>query len=109
MPHIVFRNLEKEKFELIAEQLKESLYKTIDCPIDKVTFSLIETSTIIANKNSDEFCYVDISYFERPMEVQDYVAATIDNLLRKNDKENIAINFNYFNKDSYYDNMNKRK
>lgn len=105
MPHIVFRNLKKDVFEKIAFELGESIYKIANCPIDKVTFNLLDSYTIIKEKDSNKFCYVDISYIERDSDVQEKIAQTIDDTLRANGKDNIAINFNFFNKLAYYDNM----
>ena len=109
MPHIVFRNLEKDKFEEIAKELGDSIYLIANCPIDKVTFNLIDSYTIISQKDAQKFCFVDISYIERPTDVQEKIAQTIDTTLRNHGKDNIAINFNFFNKQAYYDNMVLKK
>ncbi|MEG0283739.1 MAG: DUF1904 family protein [Erysipelotrichales bacterium] len=109
MPHIVFRNLEKNNFEKIVNELKETLPDIIGCPNHKITYNLIESYTLIDQKDSNLFTFVNISYIERPKDIQDKVALTLDTALRALGKDNIAINFTYLNKQAYYDNMEQKK
>ncbi len=105
MPHLVFKNVEKEVFVSKAEEFTKKATEVIGCPEDWITLTYVgDTLTFCECKEmTDSNMFVEVNWFDRPQEIKDNLSMLIHNTFKK-DGRDIMIIYNTLTRENYYEN-----
>lgn len=103
MPHLNFKNIERNKVKQLCKELTPQLAKEIDCPEDWITFSHMESQTFVQGEDNDDIVFVNVEWFPRTQEVQDKVASVLHNGVVETGSKEVVIIFNELKKEAYYE------
>lgn len=103
MPHLNFKNIERNKVKQLCNDLTAQLAKVIECPEDWITFNHIDSQTFVQGVENDEIVFVNVEWFPRTQEVQDKVASIIHNGATGTGAKEVVIIFHDLKKESYYE------
>ena len=103
MPHLNFKNIERNKVKQLCKELTPQLAKEIDCPEDWITFSHMESQTFVQGEENDDIVFVNVEWFPRTQEVQDKVASVLHNGVVETGAKEVVIIFHDLKKEAYYE------
>ncbi len=105
MPHLVFRNIEKDVFVDRVKEFSKKATAIIGCPEDWITLSYIDNSLtyVCGEDQTSNNIFVEVNWFERPKEIKDSLAKLINDSFKK-DNSDIIIVFKILDKENYYEN-----
>ncbi len=105
MPHLVFKNVEKEVFVSKVQEFSKKATEIIGCPEDWITIN--HDGNMLTYVAGEEMTanniFVEVSWFDRPKETKDKLAMLINDTFKK-DNCDIMITFKILTKETYYEN-----
>lgn len=93
MPHFVFTGVKKNDLLVISKDITTDLSSIINLPRRSIVINLNETTNICEGEISDPPTTVDIYWFDRPQEIQDECAKSINTYLANLGYSDIEIMF----------------
>ncbi|WP_298722921.1 DUF1904 family protein [uncultured Oceanisphaera sp.] len=106
MPHLRFRGLSRETVKQISKPLVDILSPMIGSPLDHFTLEFIPAEFVAKGQVISGYPIVEVLWFERPLEIQDKVAAEITTTLRARvgAEQDICVIFTRLEGRQYYEN-----
>ena len=104
MPQIIVRGIEPHEICKIDIDLIKKLAEIVGCPKEYFEIECIQSVAIRNGKIDKAYPFIEIAWFDRGQDMQNLVAKTIYDFVRKINVENIDIAFTYFQEKNYYEN-----
>ncbi|GAA3538539.1 DUF1904 family protein [Zobellella aerophila] len=106
MPHLRFRGVSRETVKQLSKSLVDTLVPLAGSPAEHFTLEFIPAEFVHQGHVVPGYPLVEVFWFERPLDVQDKVAAAITQVLRAlvGDELEIGVIFTYLNGRNYYEN-----
>lgn len=106
MPHLRFRGVSRDTVKHISKTLVDTLAPMTDSPKDDFTLEFIPAEFVQQGQVVAGFPLVEVLWFERPLAVQDRVAAAITEALRARlgEEADITVVFTRLEGRNYYEN-----
>ena len=106
MPHVRIRGVQKNQIMMISSELVDSLSELVGCPRDHFTVEHVPSTFIINGKEDAGYPFIEMHWFDRGPEVQDKVAASMTQLIRRvsDQAADIAVVFHKLVERDYYEN-----
>ena len=108
MPHLRFRGLARDTVKQVSKTLVDTLAPLAGSPKEHFTLEFIPAEFVQQGHVVNGYPFVEVLWFERPLEVQDKVAAAITEALRARVGEglDIGVVFTRLEGRNYYENGN---
>ncbi len=97
MPNIIVKNINQETVEGFADELIGRLAEITESAPDNFTIELSQNISI-----TPDYCFVDVYWFNRPLEMQDKVAHCITEMLLGNGVVEFDLCFHELKERKYY-------
>ncbi|KXZ39167.1 protein of unknown function [Alkalithermobacter thermoalcaliphilus JW-YL-7 = DSM 7308] len=105
MPQIKIRGIEANEICKISEKMIDNLVDIVKCPRDYFEIECISSVAIRNGKIEKAYPFIEVAWFDRGAQIQDKVAKTITDIIRKDLKiESLDLAFTVFEKEKYYEN-----
>lgn len=104
MPILSIKALSKDEVVKISKDMVDELEAIIKCPRDYFTIELINSTFVKDGYESKSYPIIDISWFDRGQEVQDYVAKAITKHIYSLGYDTVDIIFHPLDEKRYYEN-----
>lgn len=104
MPFLRFHAVDKQQLALVSQNMVDRLEEAIKCPREHIVLEVLSTDFVVDGKIVEGYPYVEISYFERPLEIQDQVAEIIYSCLKEAGYTDTDVHFTYLIARNYYEN-----
>lgn len=104
MPHLLIRGVEADRLATVSEALVAELAEVCACPRDYIMLECLHTTAVFGGVRVASYPFVEVSWFERGLEVRDRAAACIDRHIRSLGLDEMEIAFRTYAKDAYYAN-----
>ena len=106
MPFFRFHFVEASRLAGVSRQMADRIQQVVGCPREHLVFELIHSSVVeeVIIKSGKEWPFVEVDYFERPLEVQVEVAKIIYECLKAAGYPNSDVHFRYLRAENYYEN-----
>ncbi|PSJ46296.1 DUF1904 domain-containing protein [Zobellella endophytica] len=106
MPHLRFRGVSRETVKQLSKSLVDTLAPLAGSPREHFTLEFIPAEFVHQGHVVAGYPFVEVFWFERPLEVQDRVAAAITEALRARvgDEPDVAVVFTRLEGRNYYEN-----
>lgn len=103
MPMLKFRGISTEEVKRESKELVDKLAEVIECPRDYFTLEMINSTYIFDGEEVEQPSLVEVSWFDRGLEIQDKVANIITEHF-KGEREYLEVFFNKLEARNYYEN-----
>jgi hypothetical protein len=97
MPQIIVKNIDKSMLKNLSEKLIDQLAKITGSSPDSFTIELSQNLSI-----TPAYCFVDVYWFNRPLEMQDKVAQCITEMLLGHGVDEFDLCFHELKERKYY-------
>lgn len=97
MPQILVRNVDKETLVRLSDDMISALVEITGTDRDDFTLELMQVESI-----TEPYPFVDIYWFDRPLEIQDAVSKVITDALMGAGLEELGLCFHELSKRKYY-------
>lgn len=104
MPFLRFHAVEKEKLAQVSTELTDRIVEVVKCPRENVVLEIIHSDYVTDNRVTLSWPFIEVSWFPRPVEIQDEVAKIVFDSLKKVGYENSDIHFTHLTARNYYEN-----
>jgi phenylpyruvate tautomerase PptA (4-oxalocrotonate tautomerase family) len=104
MPFIRFRGVNVEEVKKISRELTDNLVKIIECPREYIFLEVINTTSIFDGEIIEASPFVEVSWFERELDIQDAAASEITRAAKSIGKPNVDVVFVTYKERNYYEN-----
>lgn len=104
MPHLLIRGVEADRLATVSEALVAELAEICACPRDYIMLECLHTTAVFGGARVASYPFVEVSWFERGLEVRDRAAACIDRHIRSLGLDEMEVAFRTYAKDAYYAN-----
>lgn len=104
MPHLFIRGVDPDRLATVSEALVAELAEACACPQDYIMLECLHTTAVFGGARVASYPFVEVSWFERGLEVRDRAAACIDRHIRSLGLDEMEIAFRTYAKDAYYAN-----
>lgn len=79
MPHFIFRNVDRSTVQSLSHTLLDDLVEVIGCPVEAITFSVLEASTFQAGQDiTSKSVFVEVVWLERPYDKKEKVVQLLN-------------------------------
>lgn len=109
MPFFRFYATDRMKLAEVSERLTDRIQAVIGCPREHIVLEWIHAERVCKGRFvSDGWPYVEVSWFKRPLEVQERVARIVSATLREAGYPDSDVYFHILDASDYYENGEKR-
>ncbi len=106
MPQFLIKGMKLKEVQNISTQLVNELEEIIGCPRDYFRIECVE-STLIKDGDVVTGCpMVQVNWFDRGQDIQDKVAASLSENIKRSGYEQVEIFFIVLERNKYYENEN---
>lgn len=103
MPQIIVKGVKEEQMKKLAMDCCPKLGEICNCPSDWFVFDHVKSDFYDESGKIHHWPVVAVWWFERPQEVQDKVAAFLNDYFKQLGYPGSQISFNIFGYNSYYE------
>lgn len=103
MPQIIVKGVESRHVNKLAVECAPKLGQICDCPSDWFVFDHVKSDFYDETGKIDHWPVAQVWWFERPQDVQDKVAACLNDYFKSLGYSGSQISFHIFGYSSYYE------
>lgn len=107
MPFIKFHFVDRQKLASVSKTLTDGIQEVVKCPRENIVLEVIHSDYINNGSVDQGWPFVEVTWFQRPPEVQDEVAQIIYDCLENAGYESADVHFGYLVPENYYENGKK--
>lgn len=104
MPFLKFHCVDKSRLAAVSARMTDRIVEVVGCPREHIVLELIHSDYIADGVTQSGWPFVEVAWFERPLEQQDAVAEIITGMLKDAGYDNADIHFEYLQVRNYYEN-----
>lgn len=109
MPFLRFHAVDKQRLASVSKEMVDRIEAVVKCPREHIVLEVLYSDFVMDGKIVEGYPYVEVSYFERTLEVQDQVAGIICSCLKNAGYADSDVYFTYLVARNYYENGNTYK
>lgn len=105
MPFIRFHYTETSKIASVSRLLTDRVQQMVGCPRENIVLEVLHSDVVSDGEvKIGDWPFVEVHYFERPVEIQDQVAKIISECLTMVGYTSSDVYFCYLKPENYYEN-----
>lgn len=107
MPFLRFHCVDPVRLAEISREMTDRIQETLGCPREHIVLEIIHSEIVRDGQiGQGDWPFVEVSWFQRTLEIQDEVARIICKYLQMAGYENSDVHFHFLTNRNYYENGN---
>lgn len=104
MPFFRFHSIDKVRLARVSRKMTDRIAEVVQCPREHIVLEVFQSDYIMDEEIQVGWPFIEVSWFERPLPVQDEIAKIVTECLLEAGYKNSDIYFQNLLHRNYYEN-----